>query len=213
MPSINTTYGPSGTTTATTGGGFMAPPSLTPQIPQAGGGGAIQDALRRKMAIEAARERDAARMREMQMRAMGMGMQREQEQYERGRNEYMQRGNQGGEGRNNASPLSVMESYARMQELQSATGPAPMRGVTGFNQIGSAGGQDVMDVNAMSGIQRRAFLPSNSQVSNGGFSANAPAAEPWDPYQGSRSREEGPDRGVDYRRQQLAAAYGRSNRG
>jgi len=101
-------------------------------------------------------------------------------------------------------------------QMQARQNPPPMRGLTGFNMIGSAGGMDVMDTNAMNAYQRAAYLPNNSPFAppqiTGGSPADIPQTQPWDPYAGRRYEgggAQGP--GADYARAQQLAALNRSN--
>lgn len=149
-------------------------PNMTPNF---------EEAMRRRAEIEAGREREAQRMRDLQMRAMQQQMNQDGERFARERTAYNNRGNQ--PGHQGFDPLVDAQRRAAFAQAQAMSGQAPMRGVTGFNQIGSAGGQDVMDVAAMTGAQRQAFLPGNSQ---GGEFGPGASSGPYDPYRDTRSR-------------------------
>jgi hypothetical protein len=162
---IRTLYGQNGTTTQT---GITPIPnyvspmaqSQTPQLPNTNVN--FEEAMRRRAELESSRERDAQRMRDLQFQAMQQQMARDKEMDQRERMAYNQRGNQGGETRA-FDAVDFENRRAALAQARAMSGPAPMRAMTGFNQIGSASGQDVLDPSAMSGAQRRAFLPNSSQ--------------------------------------------------
>lgn len=100
-----------------------------------------------------------------------------------------------------------------LMQMQARQQPAPMRGLTGFNMIGSASGMDVVDPSQMNAYQRAAYLPSGSSFVPTGITAASSLSaernpEPWDPYAGRRL--EGPGvslgPGADFARAQMANA-------
>ena len=63
-------------------------------------------------------------------------------------------------------PLASLRTEVEAAKMQALLNPPPMKAVTGFNQIGSAGGMDVMDPSVMSGIQRQMYLPQGSSFTS-----------------------------------------------
>jgi hypothetical protein len=56
------------------------------------------------------------------------------------------------------------------EKMNALLNPAPMKAVTGFNQIGSASGMDTLDTNSMNGMQRQIYMPSGSGFEAAGLS-------------------------------------------
>lgn len=154
---ISTIYGTNGATTATTLNPALnaANQILMPQLPP-DNTASFEEAMRRRAELEASREREAQRMRDLQFKAM-------QEQQNREQFAYNQRGNQGGEGNNRRSLLDAEREIAAAAQAQAMSRPAPMRMVHG---AGITPGY-TMDVNRMTGAQRQAFLPNSSQMTQG----------------------------------------------
>jgi hypothetical protein len=69
-----------------------------------------------------------------------------------------------------AKMLEQQQQLAQLRKLQVMQSGPPMKAATGFNQIGGAAGRDVMDVAAMDGYERQAYLPQGSQFENNGLS-------------------------------------------
>jgi hypothetical protein len=78
--------------------------------------------------------------------------------------------------------LQFDQRMAEMAKLRALTSPPPMKAVTGFNQIGSASGQDVLDPSQMNAFQRQAYLPSgSSDVTPGNTRAPGSFGQPQQP--------------------------------
>jgi hypothetical protein len=56
-----------------------------------------------------------------------------------------------------------MQQRDQLLQQQARQNPAPTRGVTGFNMIGSAGGADTLDPMSMNAYQKAVYMPQGSQ--------------------------------------------------
>ena len=152
---INTIYGTNGRTTETTLNPALnaANQMLMPQLPP-DNSASFEEAMRRRAELEASREREAQKMRNLQMRAMQQQMNREQ-------SAYAQRNNVADHG--GSTLLDNERQMAAVAQAQAMNRPPPMRMVQG---AGITPGY-MPDVNAMTGAQRQAFLPNSSQMAQG----------------------------------------------